>query len=89
MAVGIDKGIVCLVEFGNQWFQSCVTLVLCLVLHNFGQCTFDGSISSETLLLGVSLYLLVVHFKRIVTAKAGQNNLAVFHIHFTKFLAVR
>ena len=88
VAVGADKGIVCLVEFVNQWLQSCIALVLCLVLHHIGQCAFDGCIGVETLLLGVSLYLLVVHFKRIVAAHTCRNEFAVFQVHLAKFLAV-
>ena len=88
VAVGADKGIVCLVEFVYQWLQSCIALVLCLVFHHIGQCAFYGCIGIETLLLGVSLYLVAVHFKRIVAAHTCRNELAVFQVHLAKFLAV-
>ena len=88
MAVGTHKVIVCLVEFRNQRFQPSIVLVLCLILHHVRQCGLDGCIGIETLLLGVSFYLLVVHFKRIVTAQTCVDEFTVFHVHLAKFLAV-
>ena len=88
MAVGVHKVVECLVEFRNQWFQPGIVFVLGLVLHHVCQCALDGSVGIETFLFGVSLYLLVIHFKRTVPTSVCNDEFAVFHVQFANFLAV-
>ena len=88
VSVGAYKIIISLVQFVKQRFQPLVALIVCLIVQNIGKSILYGFVSLETFQFRVSLDLVGVHFKRIISTDTGNDKFAVFLVQFAYLLAV-